>query len=124
MDKQAVIKILTKHVDPLKWVDEIAEEIIALSPVVDGGLELTPGEIDDVFQEWSEKTQGDISKKLDNTFSQAVSKATIAKATPIIKAQAFQELFAYNCEECSTPGFVHLVIPIKEVSKYLPEGEE
>ena len=36
-------------------------------------------------------------------------------------SKIIREIFDYKCEECSTPGFVHLVIPVKEVKKYLED---
>ena len=32
-----------------------------------------------------------------------------------------RDIFSYHCKECSTPGFVHLVIPVKVASKYKGE---
>ena len=36
-------------------------------------------------------------------------------------SKIIREIFDYKCEECSTPGFTHLVIPVKEVKKYLED---
>lgn len=96
MRKQEIKDILTKHVNPLVWVDEMADEIIALSvsPVVDGELELRPGLLDTFAREigqHAENCNWDSCSASEQEAAYRSAKYLLAKATPIIKAEVARE---------------------------------
>ena len=86
---------------------------------------LTPKEIDAVFAQWSEETQGNVSKALGNTYSQAIAKSQLAKDMEwedkfgFIKEAEFKE----KCANCDTPLTVEGKIQ-KAVDKVNTECQE
>ena len=86
---------------------------------------LTPKEIDAVFAQWSEETQGSVSNELGNTYSQAIAKSQLAKDMEwedkfgFIKEAEFKE----KCANCDTPLTVEGKIQ-KAVDKVNTECQE
>jgi len=78
--------------------------------------ELTPEEIDEVFAQWNKETQGGVSKEIGNTFSQAVSKATVAKLLSSIpddgklREEIAHELIMNVLEGFDTNGKHHHIV--------------
>jgi len=79
---------------------------------------LTPEEIDRLYDQWSQEMSPDISKKLGNTFSQAITEAQAAR-TARLKDEEWQEKIQELFKELETK-----ILLVKEVVEWLKtQGE-